>query len=195
MFAAYERRLSCGPSRFDAWMHGDGSAMNESEIRGAGLFVGKGECISCHTGPYLSDQQFHNVGMRPATINFSAPPDVGDKGAAVGVGAALESQVNALSAYSDGYDDRLPESVPPEWLGVFKTPMLRCIHLHPSFMHTAQYTNLGQVVAFFSAGDSRPEYGTNELHPLDLTLDEQEDVVNFLKALTGPGAEPSLLEP
>ena len=37
---AYERLLSCGQSRFDQWMAGDGSALNASEQAGAALFVG-----------------------------------------------------------------------------------------------------------------------------------------------------------
>src|SRR4030095_8138764 len=32
--AAYQRLLSCGPSRFDAWVHGDEAALTEAEQRG-----------------------------------------------------------------------------------------------------------------------------------------------------------------
>jgi cytochrome c peroxidase len=60
--AAYQRLLSCGQGRFDAFLHGDPSAMTASEQRGAKLFVGKAQCVRCHSGPFLSDQQFHNVG-------------------------------------------------------------------------------------------------------------------------------------
>src|SRR5262249_34338525 len=66
--AAYERLLSCGPGRFDAYVHGDSKALSDSELRGAELFVGKAKCTQCHSGPYLSDQQFHNVGLAPGGV-------------------------------------------------------------------------------------------------------------------------------
>jgi cytochrome c peroxidase len=43
---AYERRLSCGASRFDQFMHGDASALDASEQRGAVLFVGQVRCVT-----------------------------------------------------------------------------------------------------------------------------------------------------
>lgn len=191
---AYERLLSCGPSRFDQWMQGDSDALSSSEVRGAGLFVGKGECIDCHSGPYLSDQQFHNVGVYPVQINFSAPADTGDQGAIVGVAEALTDPLNSLGPYSDGYDGRLPASVEPQWAGAFKTPILRCVSLRPSYMHTAQLTTLADVVAYFNQGGSVPEFGKNELHPLGLTAEEQQDLVEFLVALGGPGPDAGLLQ-
>jgi len=35
--------------------------LNNDEIRGGLIFYGKGNCISCHTGPYFSDQKFYTV--------------------------------------------------------------------------------------------------------------------------------------
>ena len=37
---AYERLLTCGPSRFDRWAHGEAAALTHAEQRGAALFVG-----------------------------------------------------------------------------------------------------------------------------------------------------------
>ena len=31
------------------------------ELRGEAIFFGKGECSSCHTGPYYSDNVMHNL--------------------------------------------------------------------------------------------------------------------------------------
>jgi cytochrome c peroxidase len=193
--AAFERKLTCGQSRFDQWMHGEADALNDQEIRGAGLFVGKAECVNCHSGPFFSDQSFHNVGLKPVTINFAAPADAGDRGALDGVTKALAEATNSQGVYSDGYDGRLPADVPSTWLAAFKTPMLRCVERSPSFMHTAQLKSLQQVVQFFDAGSGRPEFGTNELHPLGLTEDEEGDLVAFLLALTGPGPDAALLAP
>lgn len=38
-----------------------GGTLDESEMRGAQIFYGKGKCSNCHSGPYLTDFQFHAV--------------------------------------------------------------------------------------------------------------------------------------
>jgi cytochrome c peroxidase len=193
---AYERRLTCGPSRFDRWMAGDASALDASEQRGAALFVGQGRCITCHSGPFLSDQQFHDVGLNPVQVVFAAPADLGDRGAATDVAAAIADPLNTLGAYSDGSDGRLPKQVSPAMQNAFRTPILRCTSHRPSFMHTGQLPTLAAVVAFFNRGGEVPPPGTpgkNELEPLRLTPDQEQDLVSFLQALDGPGPDPSLL--
>jgi len=191
--AAYERLLSCGQGRFDAFLHGDPSAMNTSEQRGARLFVGKAQCVRCHSGPFLSDQEFHNVGVSPRTV-ATVFTDVNDRGAAVGLAAAIADSLNVRGSYSDGDDGRLPDAAPARFEGAFRTPALRCVSRRPSFLHTAQLRSLAEVVAFFDRGGDRAGYpGTNELAPLRLTAEEQQDLVAFLAALDGPGPAPSLL--
>src|SRR5665647_2668662 len=34
---------------------------SESEMRGQGVFFGKGQCASCHTPPYYTDNLMHNL--------------------------------------------------------------------------------------------------------------------------------------
>jgi len=191
--AAYERLLSCGQGRFDAFLHGDPSAMNASEQRGAKLFVGKAQCVRCHSGPFLSDQEFHNVGLSPKTV-ATVFTDANDRGASAGLAAAIADPLNVRGEYSDGDDGRLPDAVPPGSEGAFRTPALRCVSRRPSFLHTGQLRTLADVVAFFDRGGDRAGYpGTNELVPLRLTAEEQQDLVAFLQALDGPGPVPSLL--
>lgn len=193
--AAYVRLLRCGASRFDRWLDGEASALSRSEQRGAALFAGKGQCASCHSGPNLSDGKFHNVGLRPAPVAV-AFTDTGDRGAAEGVALALTDPLSSSGVYSDGDRRTLPSAVTPELEGAFATPMLRCIDGQPSFMHTGQLKSLESVVRFFSrGGDSAGFPGTNELESVELTELEQADLVAFLKALQGPGAETSLLGP
>jgi cytochrome c peroxidase len=190
---AYERKLACGPSRFDQWMHGATGALTESEQRGAVLFAGKGGCVSCHSGPYLSDRRFHNVGVAPAKVGFS-PADVGDKGAISGIADAIADPLNTRGKYSDGDDRRLP-AVSPDLRGAFETPKLRCVSRRPSFMHTGRFHSLIQVVHFFNQGGDGPGMmGTNELKPLGLGADEEQDLAAFLAALDGPGPDAALLK-
>ncbi|MES1174363.1 MAG: cytochrome c peroxidase [Myxococcales bacterium] len=181
---AYERTLSCGPSAFDAWMHGDGSALSVEAQRGAQLFVGKGACVSCHSGPFMSDQQFHNVGLSPTVVQ-QAFVDSDDQGAIAGIAAALSDPLNSIGKYSDGNDNRLPATTTPSMAGAFRTPTLRCVGSRPAFMHTGQLSTLARVVAFFNQGGDATGYpGVSEIHSLRLTATEQSDLVSFLEALT-----------
>jgi cytochrome c peroxidase len=190
--AAYVRALRCGPSRFDQWLDGDDAALNRSEQRGAALFVGAGKCASCHTGSHFADGKFHNVGLRPSTVAV-AFTDTGDRGAAEGLALALDDPLNSKGTFSDGDRNVLPATVGPEFEGAFKTPTLRCIADHPSFMHTGQLATLEQVVQFFSRGGDPAGFpGTVEIGSLDLSDREQADLVAFMQALQGPGPDAAL---
>jgi cytochrome c peroxidase len=191
---AYERLLACGPGRFDAFMH-EAGGLSPSEQRGAQIFVGRGQCARCHSGPYLSDQSFHNVGLQPAPVAV-AFIDADDPGALAGLASALSDPLNVSGAFSDGDDHRLPAAVTPAMNGAFRTPILRCASRRPSFMHTGQLTTLGQVVAFFARGGDAFGYpGTSEIGPLTLTAQDQADLVAFLGTLDGPGPAAALMEP
>lgn len=193
--AAYQRLLRCGPSRFDAWLDGDDSALAPAEQRGAALFVGKARCAECHGGPNLTDNQFHNVGLAPQYV-AQAFIDTGDDGARTGLAGLATDPLNVRSAFSDGDDGRIPTTVAATMAGAFRTPTLRCNATHPSFMHTGHMRTVEQVVAFFDRGGDAPgPYpGQSELQPLGLTAEEQADLVAFLAALDGPGPDAALLE-
>jgi cytochrome c peroxidase len=192
---AYQRLLSCGPSRFDAWVNGDENALDRAEQRGAVLFVGKAGCVSCHSGPYLSDERFHNVGLQPQLV-ATVFIDTNDPGASVGLALAKDDPLSSQGAFSDGYDDRLPQVIGAEYTGAFRTPRLRCVAGRPAFMHTGQMASLEEVVEFFDrGGDNFGFVGESELLPLNLTPREKADLVAFLKALTGAGPAQALLAP
>jgi cytochrome c peroxidase len=201
--AAYERKLSCGASRFDAFMNGDKNALNASEQRGAVLFVGKAKCAGCHSGPFFSDQKFHNVGLFPAVVS-GAFIRKDDRGAEKGLAQVLADPLNVQGQFSDGNDGRLPSAVAPGLLGAFRTPMLRCSSHRPSFMHTGQLASLEEVVAFFNMGGHKQPgvpaasiigyLGETEIAPLGLDATEATDLVAFLKSLDGPGPAAGLLE-
>ncbi len=61
--AAFERTLVSTGSRYDRYLEGDRSALTAEEVRGLGVFTGKGECTTCHGGPLLTDNGFHNIGV------------------------------------------------------------------------------------------------------------------------------------
>jgi cytochrome c peroxidase len=61
--ATYIRTIRSGDSRYDRFRYGAPSALTEQEQRGMRLFLGKANCWSCHSGPNLSDERFHNTGI------------------------------------------------------------------------------------------------------------------------------------
>ncbi|MGA7119892.1 MAG: cytochrome c peroxidase [Polyangiaceae bacterium] len=192
--AAFERLITCGSAPFDAWMHGK-IAVSPAAQRGAALFVGRAGCVRCHSGPFLSDQKFHNVGLKPQVVQ-QAFTDANDRGAAAGLAAALADPLNSAGPFSDGNDGRLPSSVGPEMEGAFRTPTLRCLSARPTFLHTGQIRTLGGVVSFFNQGGNAAGYpGTKEIRPLGLSALEQSDLVAFLESLNGPGADPKYRRP
>jgi cytochrome c peroxidase len=192
---AYERLLACGPGRFDEWMHGAKDALSPSEQRGAQIFVGRGGCATCHSGPFLSDQQFHNVGLQPAIVAVVFI-DANDPGAASGLAAAIADPLNVRGKFSDGDDGRLPASVDPKMEGAFRTPILRCAARRPTFMHTGQLKSLEEVVAFFAQGGDMYGFpGKSEIAPLNLSVQDQQDLVAFLKTFEGAGPPSSLTMP
>jgi cytochrome c peroxidase len=189
--AAYERRLACGESRFDRWMAGDETALDASEQRGAELFVRSG-CDSCHSGPNFSDEKFHNVGAANVVPNFVPPYD--DPGAAPGLAKALADPLSSKSHWSDGDDGRLDDfdANDPTLVGAFRTPSLRCVGRRPSFLHAGQLRSLEDAVKFFAdGGDPAGFQGEKDARivPLGLDKEERADLVAFLRALDGPGAD------
>jgi cytochrome c peroxidase len=59
--AAFERKLLT-TSRFDKFLAGDESALNEQERRGLELFAGSG-CTTCHNGPAVGGTSFQKLGL------------------------------------------------------------------------------------------------------------------------------------
>jgi len=58
---AFERKLST-KDRFDQFLKGDDSALNEAERKGLVAFLDTG-CIACHTGPGLGGHLYQKLGL------------------------------------------------------------------------------------------------------------------------------------
>lgn len=59
---SFQRTILTRNSPYDLHLAGKRRALDENALRGLALFNGKARCASCHTGPDLSDDRFHNVG-------------------------------------------------------------------------------------------------------------------------------------
>ncbi|WP_341891663.1 cytochrome c peroxidase [Variovorax sp. YR752] len=202
--AAYERTLGFGDSRFDhyvrAVMAGDAAgqqALNAQEISGLRLFLGQGQCATCHNGPLFTDQQFHNTGVPPRE------PARPDRGRADATARLQRDEFNCAGAYAhapQGACQELRFMVldDPALLGAFKTPSLRNVALRAPYMHAGQFAHLEQVVAHYASspkaavGHSELAHGTGQhgpRQPIRLSEAQARDVVAFLRALSGPIVE------
>jgi cytochrome c peroxidase len=200
-FEAYQRKLIDRSAPFDRFMNGDEAALSASAIRGAKLFVGRAACNDCHNGPSFSDFRFHNIGV---------PQEAGVPKIDYGFIAASAFQsgypFNANSEFSDDPEygaalvadmqklttAELPAACsgdnPLPGCGAFKTARLRSIGLTAPYMHTGGFTNLWDVVKFYSDGAGTDGFvGKRDIgiQPLFLSDADITDVVAFLESLTG----------
>ena len=65
--AAYERTLVPNQSPWDQMIAGNPGAMTADQHQGWMQFNGPARCNLCHTPPFFTDNQFHNLGLRPST--------------------------------------------------------------------------------------------------------------------------------
>lgn len=202
--AAYERLLVSRNSRFDRfWLdleagELDSQALSEQEKAGLRVFIGKGRCLGCHSGPNFTDGQFHNIAIPQSGDNV---PEM-DQGRAAGVMKLIADKFNCAGPYSDRADkDACPVNfVDPMGAEVsaFKTPTLRSIAQTAPYMHTGNFATLEEVIRHYDAGGA--PYGTFEgakdelLRPLSLEAVDREALVAFLRALDGEALPAELLE-
>lgn len=61
--ASFQRTITSRRSRFDEFIDGKYKALTDQEIEGLHLFRTKARCMNCHNGQYLTDEEFHNIGL------------------------------------------------------------------------------------------------------------------------------------
>jgi hypothetical protein len=113
--------------------------------------------------------------------------------------AACPGSVAGLAAppIADGTYD-IPEQLGPELVGAWRTPTLRDVAATGPYMHNGVYRTLDDVVWHYNQGgataglDDHARRST-QITPLDLTVDEQRDLVEFLHTLTSRATLPAAL--
>lgn len=190
LIQAYQRLLINGESDFDRFATGDESALDESARRGLRLFMGAARCISCHSGPTFSDDQFHNIGV-PSSARLVAPAT--DDGRFRDIPGLVSSPLSSAGAYSDdpaaGMARIAGLTVPPpeSTRGQFRTPTLRGVTFSAPYMHAGQHATLEDVIAFYDRGGDPPPSGRRDplMLPLGLSEQDRSDLISFLDALAG----------
>jgi cytochrome c peroxidase len=185
--AAYVRLIVPGESRFDRYVGAvlDGDAemarrvYGAEEAAGLRLFIGKAKCINCHTGPMITNGDFHNLEI---------PPREGadeDRGRADGMREVFRGLFNCLSKYSDADPEmdcnelRYMDTDTVKYINAFKVPTLRNVADRPPYMHAGQFESLGEVLRFYRTSNN-PELGHAEL-----TDEELKQLEAFMYTLSG----------
>jgi cytochrome c peroxidase len=182
-------KLAFSNTPWDRFLAGDDGAMTTVQLQGAKTFMSpSSNCGSCHNGPALTDNKFRNVAVA------QLGPGQGDG--------------------MDGKDDFGRARVTGNSLDKYKfrTPPLRNVELTGPYGHDGAFFSLRDFVAHYSESTLKLQnYDVTQLEPLlqgtvvdnfaeilatrdgrlaTLVLSEQEidDITEFMKALTDPGA-------
>ena len=200
--AAHQRRIVSRNAPFDLFVDGlragdpvRMAALSEPARRGLKIFVGRGQCRTCHAGPNFTDGEFHDIGVPSAA---GLPPD---HGRADGVARLQKDEFQAGGAFSDdrqGDAARSTAFMDPfaPVRGQVKTPSLRNVAATAPYMHQGQLATLGDVLRYYSTLEGRTPPGPHDekiLAPLGLDEGEMADLVAFLESLTGEALPPELL--
>ncbi|MDZ4749136.1 MAG: cytochrome c peroxidase [Saprospiraceae bacterium] len=84
--------------------------------------------------------------------------------------------------YTD--EGRMRLTLKEEDRALFKVPGLRNIELTAPYMHDGSLQTLRQVIDHYQSGGKDHPHKNQILQPLDLTVSEQNELIEFLKALT-----------
>jgi len=191
--AAFQETLTSGRTPFDhfrdALARGESpssSGYSEPAQRGLRIFVGKGGCTACHSGPNFTNGEFFNTGLSRFEPNGQP-----DSGRPAGIRQLLDSRFNLLGPYNDdpagaGAERIRLVAIRDGNVGEFKVPSLRNLILTAPYGRDGRVDTIADVVRHYSeldpirlhAKDGRPG------HPLNLSPREQSDLVVFLESLT-----------
>jgi cytochrome c peroxidase len=171
--SAYLRTLIANEAPFQEWLRGDKYAMTEQEKRGAILFFDKANCSSCHRGTSLNGDNFYAIGV----------DDLYKKG------AINTSQSDPRNLGRGSFTGR------SEDMYKFKVPQLYNLGDAPFFFHGSSKETLEEVVEYFNEAapenfDVPNEQISANFRPLNLTEQEKEDILSFLRnGLRDPNLE------
>ncbi|MCM0666459.1 cytochrome-c peroxidase [Flavobacterium tyrosinilyticum] len=167
--ASYVRSLNAFDSRFDEYMRGNKNALNNQEIEGMNLFMGKAKCATCHFTPLFNGTVPPSYSKSEHEV-IGTPQDASGKKLSVDQGRYLYNKM-------------------PQLVGAFKTPTVRNAAVTAPYMHNGVFKTLEEVVDFYNKGGGQGlgyevENQTLPFDELKLTKMEEKALVAFMKTLT-----------
>jgi cytochrome c peroxidase len=167
--SSYVSTLNGFNSKFDKNMRGEENNFSNEEKLGYNLFMGKALCATCHfmpltngtVPPFFTETEKEVIGVPETAENKKLDDDLG---------------------FYWSFKEKLHK-------GMFKTPSIRNIELTAPYMHNGVYNTLEQVVEFYNLGGGGGlgfdlEHQTLPFDELNLTAEEQNAIVAFMKTLT-----------
>jgi len=193
--ASFERTVVAGDSAFDRYYFaGEKNAMDAGQVRGLKVFLEQGRCVSCHrieqTQALFMDHRFHNIGIGFKRIRGKEGDTAAAFLASKHGGANVDHTVLSNENMSEVGRFAVTENLTQ--VGAFKTSTLRNIELTQPYMHDGSLKTLEDVIDFYNNGgrlkDTDPvsPFMSGGIRPLDLSDQQKQDLVAFLKALTSP---------
>lgn len=191
--AAFQETLTSGRTPFDQFRDALARAASPSSWRysepaqrGLKIFIGKGGCTHCHTGPNFTSGEFFNTGL-----SRFAPQGKPDPGRLAGIRQLLESRFNLLGPYNDdkagaGTAHTRHASLEKTNFGEFKVPSLRNLMLTSPYGRDGLVDTLAEVVRHYTGLDPVRLHAKDRqlAKPLNLSASEQSDLVVFLESLS-----------
>ncbi len=188
--ASYERTLVSGNSPFDRWYFAkEDNAISPAAERGFNLFTGKANCVSCHAiaedHALFTDNGLHNTGIgferamkkEPEAERVQVAPGRWLNVPTTFIKSVGNEPIGDLGHYEATQD--------PDDRWKYRTPILRNVDLTAPYMHDGSLSNLHEVVEFYNQGGFKNETQSELIKPLYLNKNEIDDLVAFLKTLTG----------
>ena len=190
---AYVRTLASPRTPFDdyrdAVFNDDTEAQKHypaAAKRGLKLFLGEANCQLCHFGPRFSNGEFHDTG-RPF---FTGVGEV-DPGRYAGIQRLRADRYNLLGPYNGTHAEHETRKTRTVKLGQanfgqWRTPSLRNLTRTAPYMHDGSIATLRGVVDAYADIDPDRLHNDGEalLQPLDLTDNQRNDLVEFLRTLS-----------
>jgi cytochrome c peroxidase len=191
--AAFLETLVSGRTPFDQFRDAlargqspSSGTYSEAAQRGLKIFMGKGACMNCHSGPNFTSGEFFSTGL-----SRYAPNGKPDAGRVDGVRRLLASRYNLLGRYSDDASgDMAIETrqlvIDRKTTGEFKVPSLRNLVLTGPYGRDGSIDSLYDVVRHYSELDPLRLHAKDGKRgtPIRLTATEQRDLVVFLESLS-----------
>ena len=171
--SSYVVSLQSFNSPFDKYVRSETERISDEVKRGFNLFMGKAACGTCHFAPTFA-------GLVPPNFTHSESEILG----------VLQSPGNKTLDTDPG---RIENGISNEeaWIykRSFKTVSVRNVELTGPYFHNGAYGSLQDVLEFYNRGGGAgigidvPNQ-TLSADPLDLTDDEMNAIISFMKALT-----------
>jgi cytochrome c peroxidase len=191
--AAFLETLVSGRTPFDQYRDAlargqspPSGTYSDAAQRGLKIFIGKGACMNCHSGPNFTSGEFFSTGL-----SRFAPNGKPDAGRVEGARKLLASRFNLLGAYNDDASgERAKQTrqlvVDQKTTGEFKVPSLRNLVLTMPYGRDGSIDSLYDVVRHYSELDPLRLHAKDGKRgtPLKLTAAEQTDLVVFLESLS-----------